>query len=152
VSISVSIPLDSDGFLRRECLSCGREFKWHDGPANEGAESAEPTLTYYCPLCGQPASTDDWWTSQQMQYLQHAAMPMAVQQVQEALEDALGGHRGITYQPGGGWDDLPMAPLLTEPDDMRILASPCHDYEPVKVPEAEAGPFHCLVCGAAFAT
>ncbi len=70
----------------------------------------------------------------------------------EALEDAFRGHRSIAYRPGGGWDDAAAAPALTEPDDMRIVASPCHDYEPVKVPEAEAGPFHCLVCGGAFAT
>jgi len=48
--------------------------------------------------------------------------------------------------------EIPDAPTpLVEPDDMRIIMSPCHAYEPVKVPEDHIGPLHCLVCGAAFA-
>jgi hypothetical protein len=46
----------------------------------------------------------------------------------------------------------PVEPMpLTEPDDMVIIVAPCHSYEPVKVPESASGPFHCLVCGDAFA-
>jgi hypothetical protein len=28
VSIPMSLPLDGDGFLRRECPKCERQFKW----------------------------------------------------------------------------------------------------------------------------
>ncbi len=28
VMLEISMPLDSDGFLRRECPTCEREFKW----------------------------------------------------------------------------------------------------------------------------
>ena len=32
IRLSVPFPLDSEGFLRRECPSCRREFKWlHQG-------------------------------------------------------------------------------------------------------------------------
>jgi hypothetical protein len=34
---------------------------------------------------------------------------------------------------------------------MVIVASPCHSYEPVKLPEDHTGPLYCLVCGSAFA-
>jgi hypothetical protein len=34
---------------------------------------------------------------------------------------------------------------------MMIVISPCHSYEPVKVPEATEGPLHCLICGTPFA-
>lgn len=39
IKISVSIPLDDDGFLRRECPTCEQEFKWfnHD----EGDQNAQ---------------------------------------------------------------------------------------------------------------
>ena len=40
--MEVSFPLDSDGFIRRECPHCEREFKWHHGPANEGVEQQPP--------------------------------------------------------------------------------------------------------------
>lgn len=38
IKVSVPIPRDADGFIRRECPHCIRQFKWHDGPANEEAE------------------------------------------------------------------------------------------------------------------
>lgn len=48
--------------------------------------------------------------------------------------------------------DIPDVPgTLVEPNDMQIIAPPCHPYEPVKVPDSLAGPFHCLICGQKFA-
>lgn len=48
--------------------------------------------------------------------------------------------------------DRPEPPgALVDPDDMEIIASPCHSYEPVKVSESADRPFHCLVCGMPFA-
>jgi hypothetical protein len=32
VQLSMSLPLDGDGFLRRECPTCEREFKWLPSP------------------------------------------------------------------------------------------------------------------------
>jgi hypothetical protein len=150
MSMSVSLPLDSDGFLRRECPRCEGEFKWHDGPATEEAEEAEVATTYYCPLCGEPAGPDEWWTTAQLEYMQGVAAPMIVQQVQDSIADALRGSKHLSFKPGN--DSYPDAPnALTEPDDMRIVASPCHAYEPVKVPDDATGPSHCLICGSQFA-
>ena len=42
-------------------------------------------------------------------------------------------------------------PAMVEPNDMQIVVPPCHDYEPLKVPDDHAGPFHCLVCGDRYA-
>lgn len=149
--MSVSLPLDNDGFLRRECPNCEAEFKWHDGPANDEAEHADAAVTYYCPLCGEPAPPDHWWTRTQLDYMQEMAAPMIMGQVEDEIESALRASKHITYKPGDG-SDFPDTPIaLVEPDDMRIVASPCHDYEPVKVPEDVDGPLHCLVCGGAFA-
>lgn len=49
--------------------------------------------------------------------------------------------------------DAPGDPdALVEPeDDMVIVTSPCHRYEPVKVPSHATGRLHCLVCGDPFA-
>lgn len=41
-------------------------------------------------------------------------------------------------------------PLVEPEDDMAIVVSPCHAYEPVKVING-TGPLHCLVCGESFA-
>ena len=43
VTLGMTIPLDSDGFLRRECPTCEREFKWRpsEAEAEEAVESAD---------------------------------------------------------------------------------------------------------------
>lgn len=150
MQIPLALPLDSDGFLRRECPTCERQFKWHDGPANEEAEAHTDPPVYYCPLCGASAGPDSWWTTEQSEYARGIAMPVALQSVQDEIANALRGSKYLTYKPGT--PDLPDVPAsLTEPDDMVIVASACHDYEPIKIPEDASGPFHCLICGAAFA-
>jgi Zn ribbon nucleic-acid-binding protein len=149
MDVSIDIPLDSDGFMRRECPSCKQQFKWHHGPANEEAETQPPAVTYYCPLCGTPAGLDAWWTQAQIDYCQGVAMPQAMRQLQDEIGSQLRS-ASIKFEPGLlGNQAQPAA--LTEPDDMVMLASPCHAFEPVKVPEDVPGPFHCLVCGSAFA-
>lgn len=151
MNISVSLPLDSDDFLRRQCPHCQGEFKWHHGPANDVAEAQPPPPSYYCPLCGEPAAPDDWTTYAQLDYARGVALPAALRHAQDELADMFRGSKHIKYQPGSG-SDFPDAPTqLVEPDDMRIIASPCHSWEPVKLPEELNGPFHCLVCGSKFA-
>jgi hypothetical protein len=153
MDVSVSLPLDNDGFLRRECPHCMQEFKWHHGPANEEAEQAPPAEVYHCPFCGQPAGVDSWWTQEQLEYIQTAAMPSAIQ----SLEDELDGiFRSTTRKhlsiKRTGHLDSPESPMpLVEKDDMSIVTSPCHPYEPVKIPETAVSPFYCLICGSPFA-
>jgi hypothetical protein len=35
MSVSMSLPLDEDGFLRRECPTCERQFRWWHTPDEE---------------------------------------------------------------------------------------------------------------------
>ncbi len=150
IEVSVDIPSDSDGFIRRECPHCMRQFKWHDGPANEDAEQYPAADTYNCPLCGQPAGVDSWTTQEQVELAQQAAMPQIMGLLNDELESMFRGVKGLTYKRGN--DELPDESVpLTEPEDMVIVASPCHGYEPVKIPEKHTGPLYCLVCGSAFA-
>lgn len=150
VHVSVPIPRDSEGFVRRECPHCFRQFKWHDGPANEEAEQQAPPVTYHCPLCGQPAAVNAWNTADQVEVAQRVAMPQLLERVQDDLESMFRGVKGVTYKRRGQ-DVADLPEPLTEPDDMTIVASPCHSYEPVKVPEDHTGPLYCLICGSAFA-
>lgn len=152
MDVQVSMPTDEDGFVRRECPSCKRHFKWHDGPANEEAESKAAPPSYYCPLCGEPAPVDEWFTQEQVDHVRGTAMPTLVRELQREMKDAFRSSRrsGIRFEVGNG--DVPDVPAaLIEPNDMQIVASPCHPYEPIKVPDVMAGPFHCLICGGQFA-
>lgn len=152
--MSVSLPLDSDGFLRRECPHCKNEFKWHDGPANEEAEQQDsPTDTFFCPLCGRPSGSDTWWTQGQLVLIAAAQEALLARELGNAftqLERKTRQNKFIQFKAGRVHE--PGAPEpLTEPDDMSVITSPCHSWEPVKVPEDHTGPFFCPVCGAAFA-
>lgn len=151
MNLSVSMPIDSQGFLRRECPRCEQQFKWHHGPANEEAEGQPPPPTYYCPLCGEPADVDSWWTQEQIEYARGVATPAAMRFIHDELAAAFRGSKYLKFKAGSGGDIPDVPASLTEPDDMCIVASPCHGYEPIKVPEDAQGPFHCLVCGEPFA-
>jgi hypothetical protein len=151
--ISVSLPLDSDGFLRRECPHCETEFKWHDGPASEEAEQqSAPIDTYFCPLCGQPAGHDAWWTAAQLVVISAAQEMLLARELGEAfkqLERDTRRNKFVRFEAGKlGEPDAPEP--LTEPDDMAVVSSPCHSWEPVKVPPTHADRLYCLVCGSAY--
>src|SRR5687767_1509501 len=64
VELSVSFPLDSDGFLRRECPTCEREFKWRY-IEDEGESEPMPDGGNFCPSCAVQAPPDSWFTKPQ---------------------------------------------------------------------------------------
>ncbi|WP_018297450.1 hypothetical protein [Corynebacterium lubricantis] len=135
--MNIPIPTDDHNFLRRECPTCEQQFKWHLGPIDEDAATQPTPTTYYCPLCGVPASTDQWWTKEQLEYARDRAMPEILAQ----LANETGLHvESTTDVPGE----------MVEVSDMMIVQSPCHAFEPIKVPDRHQGPLHCLVCGSEF--
>lgn len=153
MEIPISLPLDNDGFLRRECPHCMQEFKWHHGPANEEAEHMSHSGIYHCPLCGQPASPDSWWTQEQLEYVQTAAMPAMMQSLEDDLDGIFRGasNKHVSIKRTGHTDSTEGPMPLVERDDMSIVASPCHTFEPIKIPETAVSPFYCLICGSRFA-
>lgn len=155
MDIEVSLPLDNDGFLRRECPHCMQQFKWHHGPANAEAEEAEAPHAYHCPLCGQPAGHDSWFTQVQIGFIEQAAAPAATRFIEAELDKVFRNSSSkslnLKLRRTGHLDTPDHPDPLAELDDMTIVASPCHGYEPVKVSEEHTGPLYCLVCGAAFA-
>lgn len=136
--MNVSIPTDDDNFLRRECPTCEGQFKWHLGPFDDKAAAEPAPAVYYCPLCGIPADTDQWWTKEQLEYAKGRAMPEMLAQ--------LSNETGLRVEHTSA---VPEA--MTEPNDMEIVQSPCHPYEPIKVPVDHDQLIHCLVCGSIFA-
>lgn len=148
--MTITLPLDSDGFLRRECPDCRQQFKWHSGPANEEVKQHEAPAAYYCPFCGSPAEPSDWFTAEQMEYAEGVAQAAVLREMRGVFADATKGNKFVTFTPGT--DMLEGEPAkLVERDDMQLVASPCHDYELVKVPEPWSSPLHCLVCGQLYA-
>lgn len=150
ISIPISIPIADDGFLSRECPTCERRFKWF--VHSEGDPDAEQVDQYFCPLCGVPAGTDAWATPEQIEYAFGAAGPEIDQAVQEAIGNAFGGVKGISFEVDRNFSleiETPAPPV--EPDGFVTVESPCHPNEPIQVPESVTSSIHCLVCGTAFA-
>jgi predicted RNA-binding Zn-ribbon protein involved in translation (DUF1610 family) len=145
---SMSIPLDSDGFIRRECPNCEQEFKWRPAQDDDPVEHVDQ---YYCPLCGQAAGLDSWWTKKQIEHAQAAIVPEAMRDIQGMLGDAFRGSKNIKFAASDYLGDIPVPEVLYEPDDMVILEPPCHPAEPVKVPDNAEAPFYCLLCGETYA-
>lgn len=151
IRIPMNLPLDSDGFLRRECPTCEREFKWfsHD----EGDSNAEPVSQYFCPLCGEPAAINAWWTPAQLEYGYASGGPEIDRAVQSAVSDMFKDIKGFEFKPNSSFSlDVETPDSLVEPDDMMIVEPPCHPNEPLKVPAGALERLHCLVCGVPFAT
>lgn len=151
MSTSISVPLDSDGFMRRECPNCEQQFKWRPSQGDD-PDSLETVDQYYCPMCGQAAGLDSWWTPEQLEHAEEAIMPEAMRQIQDALGNASRGNKHVKFKASSDLGDMPVPEVLHEPDDMVIVEPPCHPQEPVKVPDDVQPPFHCLVCGEPFAT
>ena len=147
---AIQIPLDDDGFMRRQCPNCLREFKWHDGATADRPEGVVDPPSYHCPRCGASAGSDEWWTEEQVAFAERALEGHALREATDMLTDKFRSAKGWTYKPS--YEDEPVYPAaLHEPNDMAIVAPPCHPWEPVKVPEEATARMFCLICGAAFA-
>lgn len=143
MEIPLDFPLDSDHFIRRECPSCGKEFKRHCRPTEARPADASDPPQFTCPLCGARANHDDWFTQDQLRYRDEAVEFYKM----DAVNDEMKRMFGRNYTPGKS--NAPAPTPLVEPDDMIAIESPCHPWEPVKVPEerADSGPLFCIVCG-----
>lgn len=145
--MSVAVPLDEDGFLRRECPTCEREFKWL--PSEDG-EPPSPA-GYYCPYCGVQAQPDTWHTKAQVELMSNKVMREVVG---PAMRD-FGKSLGHIAQSSGGLiradvkgPEIPAeSDPLTEQEDMRRVSFACHPEEPLKVLDSWSGAVYCLICG-----
>jgi hypothetical protein len=144
----MTIPLDSDGFLRRGCPTCEREFKWL--PASED-DDAVGMLDggYFCPYCGVQALADAWFTEAQLTLAQSIAEAEVLEPMLSKFADDI----ARTFRgPGMTTQSTPRRPAdqtepLTEADDMTRVDFACHPSEPLKVLDDWHEPVHCLICG-----
>jgi len=142
------IPTDSDGYFRRRCPSCESQFKRLGGGTNPDTESG---TQLHCPLCGHPGAIGSWNTEAQHAHAMDANREALSQQFQDAAMRELKKLKGLKIKPNRSFGlDIPDASALHEPDDMVIVASPCHPDPPVKVPEGATSRIYCFTCGEPF--
>ena len=148
ITLSMQIPVDSDGFLRRECPTCEREFKWL--PAAEDDDGASMVDGgYFCPYCGVQAPADAWYTKAQLTLAREITQAEVVEPMLSEFADDL----ARTFRSAGmTTQSAPRRRLgepepLTESDDMTRVDFACHPSEPLKVVDDWREPARCLICG-----
>ncbi len=150
IPISVSLPLD-DGYLRRECPVCMRQFKWWYGHHPSRPADARDPEEYHCPYCKATAGPNSWYTQAQIELIKGIGLGAAQDLVHEQLDDAIRKlNRSGLIQAELRSEHIPESVPLDEPPDMAVVVPPCHPYEPLKIEEDWEDPVRCIVCGEAF--
>jgi hypothetical protein len=98
VALEMTMPLDSDGFLRRECPTCIREFKWLHTPQEEGNAAPVADGGYFCPYCGVQAEAGTWLTQAQADLAQNL---LATKVVGPMLEKLGNSFKSVGRSSGG---------------------------------------------------
>lgn len=148
--IDISLPLDSEGFFRRECPYCGRQLKWWYTPPSVSSDETEPPEAYFCPYCHDAAPPSSWWTKEQVEYMQKVAAarvlgPRLRQFGKNLRSNSRKTGGSISFELTGSYPSEPLN--LTEPDDMVRLDFPCHLEEPIKVEDDWEDATACPTCG-----
>ena len=139
---TMTLSIDDDGFLRRQCPYCGQEFKWLHSEEGE----LMPDGGYHCPYCNE-RSEDGWWTRPQLAHIESLPAGHAEDMLDDSLnplELSSSDFVKISVNPSPR-ESVP--PVPDEPNDMRRVEFDCHLMAPVKVVETWNGPVHCLLCG-----
>jgi hypothetical protein len=81
----VSIPLDEDGYLGRQCPSCRQMFRIQ----SEDYEALPEDTRLYCVYCGHEDAHSEFLTERQQQRLERVALDMGNQLIDNILGGAL---------------------------------------------------------------
>lgn len=146
VTIELTLPLD-EGFLRRQCPACEREFK----RVGDRAQMSEQPSELYCPYCYQQSGPASWWTITQIEYQNAVAIHQVVRPQLEQMTRHMGKIRT-------GFVDLRMeiSPISTpdpleEPADMTRVVPECHPEEELKILTDWTLDVACHQCGHRYA-
>ena len=166
--LKISIPLDGENFLRRECPHCVREFKIQMSPedlkdhAEKGVESfltdddnqkndADEDTKFFCPYCGQEAPAKHWWTQEQLSYMRVYAKNIMAKIVNEQLIKPMNrnfnkssGPISISFKGSEMKYEDPW--ISDEVNDMRVFDLRCCNKE-LKIIEDWRKNVFCFYCG-----
>ena len=168
---SISFPLDDDGFFRRECPLCCREFKvllkkeelndmiqegidsfMIEQQENKSAPKEDDDIEYTCPYCGQLSSSNSLWTEEQNAYLKVHIENIMAKLVNEnfirPLKRNFGSSKSelISLEFKGNEMSQKEPWISPESNDLEIFDLPCCNRK-VKIQEDWKGKVFCFFCG-----
>ncbi len=147
VTVGMSVPLDSDGVLRRECPTCEREFKWLPSTSDDDEAAPPPDGGYFCPYCAIQAPDSSWFTKAQIELATNTLATDVVGPMMKDFGRDLARSSGGFLKVTATYEEPEEMEPLTEDDDMKRVDFGCHPGEPVKVLDDWDRPVHCLMCG-----
>lgn len=167
----LTFPLDDEGYFRRECPYCHKEFKVMPekddfiefdkefidsiSVANEsieGEKDPSDISVFTCPYCNQKAPMGDWWTREQNEYIRVVAKNIIAKIVNEKLIKPLKRNFG---KPSSGMISIKFKGqeikrleewIGPEPNDMKIVDLPCCGKK-VKIDDGWSDKIFCYYCG-----
>ena len=172
IIFEISLPLDSDGFLRRECPLCLRQFKVEfteeerktvvqkeienyllENDLIQKSEDPNETdeIEYWCPYCGQSAKSTSWWSQEQLEYVQIFPYNYMADTINRQMKEL----KRQFSKAGKGLisvkidtKELPYKEpwISPETDDMTIVDLPCCKFK-IKLDDDWREPYNCFKCG-----
>ena len=151
ITLAMSLPGDADGFLRRECPTCEREFKWLPTNDEDDADAVAPNdAGYFCPYCGVQAPAGSWLTQAQAalarNIVQRQVLGPRLEDFGKDMDRIVRDSRGL-ISASMEYDEPDELDPLTEADDLQRVDFTCHPGEPVKVLDDWQKPVRCRICG-----
>ena len=152
MTLGIPVPLDSDGFLRRECPTCEREFKQLPNTTEDAGVEKPSDGGYFCPYCGIQAPDGSWFTKAQLKFAQsmvimEAVGPLLKDFAREA--NSIGRDSGGMVRMSARYEPPDKLDPLTETDDMQRVNFECHPSVTIKVLDEWGHSVYCLICGEA---
>ncbi len=167
----ISLPLDEDGYFRRECPLCHKEFKIllsqeeltelaqeginsymleQQQETDDSLEEEEDSCNteYFCPYCEQKASNDNWWTQEQIAYVHVVAENIFANLMNENFIKPMKRNfgRGSIIRFDAKEMKQREAWISPENNAMGIVELPCCQKK-IKIEEHRNNKVYCYFCG-----
>lgn len=162
--MQISLPLDEDGYFRRECPLCLKEFKvlltdeergeFENGILNSLVDKNsdetidDEQIEHFCPYCGQNSKADAWWTQEQLEYINSIVQNIFAKILNENLINPLksSSRNNSNIKFEGKEIEAEDSWIQPETNDMKIFGLPCCQRK-IKIQDTWDGPVHCYFCG-----
>lgn len=173
ITKKVYFPLDEEGFFRRQCPLCRREFKVllkQDELINlseeavntylieseeermESVDDGTEQIESVCPYCGQRAPRNSWLTQEQRAYVRVIGHNILAKLVNEQLIRPM--KRAFPKRSSGlisihfeGKEMEQHEPCISpETNDMEVFDLPCCERR-IKILDSWDRVVHCFLCG-----
>jgi predicted Zn finger-like uncharacterized protein len=130
--VAVSLPSDADGYFDRECPSaeCLAQFKVHEDDWRDGVDDQR----VHCPSCGHTADARQWFTQEQIEHAEQAALAQFERRIGAAMKrDARNWNvrqprnafLKITMKIEDGPRQVLLPPAVVDPMRLKIACPAC---------------------------